>query len=80
MAGCWDILIRLSGTGSRNRIFFWRLADDWGPTGELLEIELLNESGRLCTGMHLIMVPDLMEVTEEMKSSRRDFLDGPALD
>ena len=31
-----DILIRLSGEiwwngVSRNRIFFWRLADDWGP-------------------------------------------------
>ena len=36
MAGCWDILIRLSGEiwwngVSRNRIFFWRLADDWEP-------------------------------------------------
>ena len=32
----WDILIRLSGEiwwngVSRNRIFFWRLADDWEP-------------------------------------------------
>lgn len=39
MAGCWDILIRLSGEiwwngVSRNRIFFWRLADDWGPRPE----------------------------------------------
>ena len=36
MAGCWDLLIRLAGEiwwngVSRNRIFFWRLADDWGP-------------------------------------------------
>ena len=41
MAGCWDILIRLSGEiwwngVSRNRIFFWRLADDWNQTGKLL--------------------------------------------
>ena len=36
MVGCWVFLSRLSGEiwwngVSRNRIFFWRLADDWGP-------------------------------------------------